>query len=56
MDLQLNEAECEALREVLRSAAGDLSYEISNTDTSSFKEGLKDHRELLAGILARLEG
>lgn len=56
MELQLNEAECEALRAVLRSAAGDLSYEISNTDNSAFKDELKDHRHLLADILARLGG
>lgn len=48
-------SERKALRAALRSTAGDLSYEISNTDKSSFKDELKDHRHLLAGVLARLE-
>lgn len=56
MELQLDEAECEALREVLQASTGDLSYEISNTDRSSFKDDLKSKRDLLVGILERLGG
>ncbi len=40
--LKLSDKQQEYLAEVLHSVLGDLSYEIANTDVSTFKDQLKE--------------
>lgn len=47
--------EVEALIEVLESKLRDLSYEISDTDTTEFKNQLKSRRELLNRVFSELK-
>jgi len=56
MQLELNEAERDALRQVLDSAISDLSSEIADTDNPSYRKGLNDHRDALRAVSARLAG
>lgn len=56
IDLQLDDNEAEALRGVLESTLKNLSYEIADTDTSSFRDQLKERREVLTAILTKLGG
>lgn len=56
MDLRLDDAETELVREVLDHAYRELSYEIADTDSSAFKAQLKDRRVVLRSILDRVGG
>jgi predicted transcriptional regulator len=48
--LELSDKQQEYLTEVLESVLGNLSYEISNTDLSSYKDLLKEKRDELKTI------
>ena len=52
--LELSDAQQEYLAEVLKSVLGDLSYEIADTDVSTFRDQLKKKREQLKLIAAQL--
>jgi len=54
MELQLNEQELDALRQVLGSAIGDLSSEIADTDNPTYRKGLNDYRDALRSISSRI--
>jgi hypothetical protein len=54
MKFEMNDVECEALREVLESYLSELRVEIAHTDVREFRDALKDKRTLLAGIAERL--
>ena len=54
MRLELGEKEARVLAEALESYLGDLSTEIGHTDSRDFREGLKERRAVLAGILEAL--
>jgi hypothetical protein len=54
MQLELDAAELDVVREVLASAVSDLSPEIAGTDDPVYRRGLRERRELLRGVLARL--
>ena len=54
MELQLNEQELDALRQVLDSAIGDLSSEIADTDNPTYRKGLNDYRDALRSISSRI--
>jgi hypothetical protein len=56
MDLALDDAETELVREVLDHTYRELSYEIADTDSSAFKAQLKDRRSALRSILDRVGG
>ena len=56
MDLHLDDDKATALRDVLESALRDLSYEISNTDNSTFKDELRQRRDALKVIADQLGG
>lgn len=52
--LELSDKQHELLAEVLKSVLGDLSYEIADTDLSSYKEALKEKRDELQAIAEQL--
>jgi len=52
LDLDSNEAT--VLRETLESVVGDLGYEISNTDSKDFRDGLKEKQALLKRLAGEL--
>jgi hypothetical protein len=56
VQLELDEAQASVLREVVDAAVRDLSHEIADTDTPSFRAGLKERRDRLREILAGLGG
>ena len=56
MKLDLTDFEAQVLKETLESCLGELSSEISHTDSRDFREGLKKRRHALADIATALEG
>lgn len=54
-DIRLTTEQRTALIDALESALKDLSYEISDTDSHDFREGLKAKRDLLNGIMQQLQ-
>jgi hypothetical protein len=54
MDLDLDETEATALLEVIDSAIADLSPEIADTDNAEYRSMLRQRRELLRSIQAKL--
>ena len=48
--LELADDEARLLSEVLESTLSNLSYEISDTDTKDFRDGLKAKRDVLAKV------
>ena len=55
MKIELDDKECETLREVLESYLSDLSSEIAHTDDRDFRDNLKDKRTTIENIAQRLE-
>ena len=53
--LQLEPEEVEALRDLLNAAISDLSPEIADKDNPEYRRGLKARREVLRGVVARLD-
>lgn len=53
--LEIDEAEAGALRAILDRYLRDLSFEIADTDSSSYRGELKDHREVVRRVAAKLE-
>jgi hypothetical protein len=56
MPLELSEAEREVVTDVLTRAMGDLREEIYKTDTTDYKDQLREREAILAGVLQRLGG
>jgi len=56
MQLELNEEEADALRQLLDRSLVDLKGEIHDTDNVTFRHGLAHYRETLETISARLRG
>jgi hypothetical protein len=54
MDLDLDETQATALLEVIDSAIADLSPEIADTDNAEYRSMLRQRRELLRSIQAKL--
>jgi hypothetical protein len=54
MDLELNEKEIEALEVLIETRIAAIGPEIHHTDTPSYREALRQSREVLTGILKRL--
>lgn len=52
--LEISDAQQEYLAEVLKNVLSDLSYEIADTDVSTFRDQLKKKREQLKLIAAQL--
>jgi hypothetical protein len=53
--LTLSDEEREALVVLLEGGLSDMSYEIADTDRSTFRDQIKARRELLRGILENLK-
>jgi len=45
--LELTDAEASVLKETIQSVLKDLSYEIADTDSKDFRDGLKSRRDVL---------
>jgi inorganic pyrophosphatase len=56
MNIELDDAQSELLREVLDAAFRDLRYEVADTDNTTYKEGLRARETVLSSILAKLGG
>ena len=52
--IEVTEEELSLLASILERYLGDMSYEIADTDSSSFKEGLRQERDQIADLLARV--
>ncbi len=48
--LELTEQDADILRQTIRHALGELSYEIANTDSQDFRDALKAKRDVLAKL------
>ena len=55
MKIELDNKECETLREVLASYLSDLISKIAHTDDRDFRDNLKDKRTTIENIAQRLE-
>ena len=53
--LELNDEEHRILQEVLESDLSDLRMEISETDSRTFKEQLKNKAQVMTNILTALQ-
>ncbi len=56
MNLQLEPAQVDLLREVLDSTFRDLRYEVADTDNSKFKAELRDRERALRELLDLVGG
>lgn len=54
MILELNEKEAEAVRALVETRITAIGPEIHHTDTPSYRDALRQSREVLTGILERL--
>ncbi|MBU1669873.1 MAG: hypothetical protein KKF41_11525 [Actinobacteria bacterium] len=52
--IDLSPEELAQAREILEGCLGDLRAEISDTDSSSFKEQLRDRKALLESVIEKL--
>jgi len=55
MKLELTKEERELLRELLSFALSELRMEIADTDSSSYREKLKERKETLKNLLEKLD-
>lgn len=53
--LELSDKQHELLADVLHNVLGNLSYEIADTDLSSYKDPLKEKRDELKAIADQLK-
>jgi len=54
--VELTDEQQELLTDLLKGVLGDLSYEIADTDNSTFKDKLKKRRDALKSIAEQLQG
>jgi hypothetical protein len=54
MQLELNEAERDELVELIKAAHADLASEIHHASVNHYREGLRQRRVVLEGLLHRL--
>lgn len=54
MMLELDEADRELLERIVRAYLADLREEVYKTDTSTFKDGLKEEERRVRALLDRL--
>ncbi|MEX2469110.1 MAG: hypothetical protein WD396_05075 [Pseudohongiellaceae bacterium] len=53
--LELTDEQQELLADLLKGVLGDLSYEIADTDNSTFKDKLKKRRDALKALAQQLQ-
>ena len=56
MNIELTESQRTELQELLRGSLADLSSEIADTDNPSYRNGLRERREVLESVLSQLDG
>jgi hypothetical protein len=56
MNIELTEPQRAELQELLRGSLADLSSEIADTDNPSYRNGLRERREMLQSVLSLLDG
>jgi len=56
MKIEFTAAEIELARRLLTGAVRDLSYEIADTDTSRFRDEIRQHREDVKTVLDKFGG
>lgn len=56
MQFEIDEQSRVELVALLDSALGDLSHEIADTDSPTYRRRLRQRREVLAGVRSTLEG
>jgi hypothetical protein len=56
VNLQLESAQVDLLREILDSAFRDLRYEVADTDNSRYKAQLRDRERALGELLELVGG
>ena len=56
MRLELGTEQAEALQVLLDATLRELSYEIASADVPSYRQHLRDHREILRTILEQVGG
>ena len=54
MQIELTDHQCSDLRDLLKGTLGDLSTEIAATDNASYRDGLREWRASLEGVLSKL--
>lgn len=54
MQLELNDEELEALRQLLEGSLRELSGEIADTDNVTYRKGLSTYRDTLRSIQSKL--
>jgi hypothetical protein len=54
-NLELTEDERRTLAEMLESAVSELGYEIANTDSADYRDGLKAKKATASKVLERLK-
>lgn len=55
MLIELNEAQCSELQQLLESSLGDMSSEIAGTDNYEYRQGLRERRSVLESVLYLLD-
>ena len=55
MLIELNEAQCAELQQLLESSLGDLSTEIAATDNAEYRQALRVRRRVLESVLYQLD-
>jgi hypothetical protein len=56
VQLELSDDEAALLRELLDGICRDLSYEIADTDNSTYRAGLRDRRDAIRTMLDAVGG
>jgi len=56
MNIELTESQRTEMQELLRGSLADLSSEIADTDNPSYRNGLRERREVLESVLSQLDG
>ncbi|WP_334138803.1 hypothetical protein [Thermovirga lienii] len=55
MELKLTQEEKELLRELLSFTLSELRMEIADTDSSTYREKLKERKDILKGLMEKLD-
>lgn len=56
MELSLTDKEAAILHKILTSYLGDLRFEISNTESMDWREGLKEEEVFVKRVISELGG
>ncbi len=56
MQIEFTDAEIEKMQRLLDSEVRNLNYEVADTDNSSFRDELRQHREQMKTLLDKFGG